>query len=71
MVKKKSGRGGRREGAGRKVGSDGPAVIVTASVPGSLVARLDALAEAEGWNRSRAITEAIRAVLARKKSRRN
>jgi metal-responsive CopG/Arc/MetJ family transcriptional regulator len=40
---------------------------LVASVPESLVAGLDMLAESEGWNRSRAVTEAIRGLLKRKK----
>ena len=40
------------------------------SVPESLLDRLDAYVEArEGWNRSKAVAEAIRGLLARKKSR--
>jgi len=62
--KKKSTRGGKREGAGRKVANpEGPTKVVTASVPESLADRLDALAEKRGWNRSQAITEAIRGLL--------
>lgn len=68
---KKAKRGGAREGAGRPVSKDGARVVVSASVPEDLVAALDELAESEGWNRSRAVTEAIRAVLARKKTRRS
>ena len=67
--KKSSGRGGAREGAGRPVGDEGKAIVVAASVPESLVAGLDAYAEAQGWGRSKAVTEAIRALLARKPSR--
>lgn len=65
--KKQAGRGGAREGAGRPPSADGKAVVVTASVPESLVTRLDALAESEGWGRSKAVTEAIRGMLARKR----
>jgi post-segregation antitoxin (ccd killing protein) len=64
---KKSTRGGKREGAGRPVGEEGRAVTIVASVPETLVDGLDERAHAEGWNRSRAITEAIRALLKRKK----
>lgn len=60
MAKKKPQRGGARKGAGRKVGPDGPSVVVAASVPETLVERLDAHAKQEGWNRSQAVTEAIR-----------
>jgi hypothetical protein len=60
----KSNRGGKRPGAGRKVASpDGPAVVVTASVSAGLVRELDALSEREGWNRSNAVTEAVRRLL--------
>jgi len=68
MVKKKQ-HGGKRKGAGRKPSPEGKAVLVTASVPESLVEGLDSVAESEGWNRSQAVTEAIRGLLARKKSR--
>ena len=64
MAKKQHG--GKRAGSGRKPGAEGPAVIVTASVPESLVAGLDRVAESEGWNRSKAVTEAIRGLLKRK-----
>jgi hypothetical protein len=67
MAKKKAAHGGARPGAGRKPSAEGPAVTVVASVPQSLVERLDALAEAEGWGRSKAVTEAIRGLLKRKK----
>jgi len=67
---KKKGRGGRRKGAGRKPANpEGKTVIVAASVPGELVEQLDGLAEEWGWNRSRAITEAIRALLDAKHGR--
>jgi predicted DCC family thiol-disulfide oxidoreductase YuxK len=63
MAKKKK-HGGKREGAGRKVASpDGKAMVIAASVPDSLVERLDGLAEKRGWNRSQAIAEAIRRLL--------
>jgi Ribbon-helix-helix protein, copG family len=39
---------------------EGPTVNISASVPSGLVERLDRLAEKQGWNRSAAITEAIR-----------
>jgi len=61
MAKKKTPQhGGARKGAGRKVGPDGPSVIVAASVPEALVERLDAHAKQNGLNRSQAVTEAIR-----------
>ena len=64
---KKSTRGGKREGAGRPVGEEGRAVTIVASVPESLATGLDERAQAEGWSRSRAVAEAIRALLKRKK----
>jgi hypothetical protein len=64
-MSKKSQHGGRREGAGRKVSNpEGPTKIVAASVPASLVDQLDEEASKRGWNRSEAITEAIRRLLA-------
>jgi metal-responsive CopG/Arc/MetJ family transcriptional regulator len=42
---------------------EGPTKVVAASVPESLVADLDALAERKGWGRSQAVTEAIRGLL--------
>jgi hypothetical protein len=42
MAKKKAQHGGKREGAGRKPGPDGPAVTMAVSVPESLLERLDA-----------------------------
>lgn len=67
MAKKKK-QGGKREGAGRPLEykDEGKAVVVTASVPGELVQRLDAVAEKEGWNRSRAVTEAIRGLVSKR-----
>jgi hypothetical protein len=64
----KSQHGGKREGAGRKTAhpEEGPTVNISASVPSGLVDRLDALAKKRGWNRSAAITEAIRGLLGRK-----
>jgi|tagenome__1003787_1003787.scaffolds.fasta_scaffold20131244_2 hypothetical protein len=63
---KKSKRGGKREGAGRPVNEEGRAVTIVASVPESLAAGLDERAQAEGWSRSRAVAESIRALLKRK-----
>jgi Arc/MetJ-type ribon-helix-helix transcriptional regulator len=58
--------GGRRPGAGRKLASpEGKATAIGVSVPQTLVERLDALAETKGWNRSEAVTRAIRGLLAR------
>jgi len=67
MAKKKQ-RGGRREGAGRKVSPEGRAVVVVASIPCGLVEQLDALAEKRGWNRSQAVTEAVRGLLKKRSS---
>jgi hypothetical protein len=64
---KKAKRGGAREGAGRPISEEGPAVTMVASVPESLAKGLDERAAAEGWSRSKAIQEAIRALLKRKK----
>ena len=66
MAKKKQ-RGGKREGAGRKLANpdEGPTLSIAASVPGSLVERLDSLAGQKGWNRSEAVTQAIRGLLAK------
>jgi hypothetical protein len=68
MAKKKvPEHGGAREGAGRKVGPEGPTVVVAASIPESLVQQLDELAEKNGWKRSQAITEAVRRLLKAKR----
>jgi len=56
--------GGHRKGAGRKPANpEGKTVTIAASVPGELVDKLDAVAEQNNWNRSQAITEAIRGLL--------
>ena len=67
MAKKKSGRGGKREGAGRPVGADGHVISITVCIPDSIVMGLAALCEKEGWNRSEGVTEAIRRLLKRKR----
>jgi hypothetical protein len=67
MAKKKPQRGGAREGAGRKVSPEGPAVVVAVSVPKSLADALDAYVEAQGVTKSAAVVEAIRGLLKRKK----
>jgi hypothetical protein len=64
---KKKQHGGKREGAGRKPGPEGPTVTVVATVPETLVEALNALAEQKGWNRSRAVTEAIRRLVSAKR----
>jgi metal-responsive CopG/Arc/MetJ family transcriptional regulator len=66
MPRKKQ-HGGRRKGAGRKPSPEGKTVIVTASVPGELAEKLDALAARNGWSRSRAVTAAIRGLVANKR----
>jgi hypothetical protein len=64
MAKKKKGRGGARDGAGRKpVNPEGKTVVLAASVPGELADQLDNLAKERGWNRSKAVTEAIRGLV--------
>ena len=69
MAKKQHG--GRRPGSGRKpVHLEGVTVTVAAKVPVVLVKRLDAVAEKREWNRSEAITEAIRGLLKRHERRR-
>lgn len=68
--KKTSNLGGARPGAGRKVANpEGPTVTTAFSIPQSLLDRLDALANAKGWSKSQAVTEAIRGLLKRSKSR--
>jgi len=67
MAKKKP-HGGSRPGAGRKPSNpEGRTVTVAVTIPETLVERLDAYAERKGWNRSAAVTEAIRGLLATKK----
>jgi len=70
MAKKKPAHGGARKGAGRPANPEGHAVTLVVSVPSSLVEGLDELAAEEGWSRSKSVSEAIRALLARKKNRR-
>jgi hypothetical protein len=65
-----SPRGGSRKGAGRKPGPDGPTILVTVSVPESLMCQLDACAEQEGWNRSAAVTESIKRLVKAKARKR-
>lgn len=69
MAKKKL-HGGKRKGAGRKLAyAEGRTMPVAASVPSELVEQLDGLAKDQGWNRSQAITEAIRGLLDAKHGR--
>lgn len=59
--------GGRRPGAGRKPAApEGATVLVTVSVPGGLMENLDAMAGQKGWNRSEAVSEAIRRLVKRR-----
>jgi hypothetical protein len=68
MAKKKAGgRGGARPGAGRKVGPEGPAVMVSVSLPKSLADALDAYVEAGGVSKSAAVADALRVWLKRRK----
>jgi hypothetical protein len=67
MAKKKK-HGGKRPGSGRPLSNpEGATIVMAATVPGSLVAELDALSEENGWNRSEAVTTAIRELLANAK----
>jgi hypothetical protein len=59
--------GGARKGAGRKPSADGPTIVVAASIPETLVERLDELAAEKGWNRSKAVTEAVRRLVKSKR----
>lgn len=65
MAKKKL-HGGKRKGAGRKPGPDGPTIMVAVTVPESLVAQLDAIAKPNDWSRSEAVTRAIRGFVGRR-----
>jgi len=61
---KKLKHGGKRPGSGRKpVHPEGPTAVLAVSVPAALIELLDLLAEERGWNRSEAVTEAIRELL--------
>ena len=68
MAKKKQ-HGGKRPGAGRPVSPEGRTVTLAVSVPEALVEGVDRVAKSEGWSRSKTVAEAIRGLLARKKSR--
>ena len=60
--------GGARKGAGRKPSNpEGRTKVVAASIPEGLVTQLDALAEQRGWNRSEAVTEAVRRLVKSKR----
>ena len=64
---KKTAHGGKRKGAGRKADNpEGKTTVIAATVPEKLVNKLDRYAKSKEWNRSRAITEAIRLLLKNK-----
>jgi hypothetical protein len=63
---KKAQHGGKRKGAGRPPKVDGKTVVIAASVPEDLAGDLDNFAKAKSWSRSKAVTEALRALLKRK-----
>jgi hypothetical protein len=65
----KAQHGGKRPGAGRKVANpdEGRTVTMAVSVPETLLANLDALATERAWNRSEAVTEAIRRLVKAKR----
>jgi hypothetical protein len=63
---KKNEHGGKRRGAGRKPGPDGPTMMVTVSVPVSFVELIDSIAAKNGWGRSQTVTEAIRAFVGKR-----
>ena len=70
MGKKKT-HGGSRKGAGRKLANpEGATKTIAASVPEALVEQLDDFAEKKGWNRSQAITQAIRKLVGRSAKKR-
>jgi hypothetical protein len=66
MAKKKK-HGGKRPGSGRPVNPEGRTIAVTVTIPEGLVNGLKAMAKAEGWSKSKAVSEAIRELLKRKK----
>jgi hypothetical protein len=59
--------GGSRPGAGRKPGPEGRTTTLAVSVPESLIAQLDEFAGQRSWNRSKAVTEAIRRLVKAKR----
>jgi metal-responsive CopG/Arc/MetJ family transcriptional regulator len=63
---KKAQHGGKRKGAGRPPKEGVKTVVIAASVPETLAGDLDGFAQAKGWSRSKAVTEAIRGLLKRK-----
>jgi len=61
---KKAAWGGRRPGAGRPAANpEGQTEFIGATIPATLVAELDALAAEREWNRSQAVTEAVRRLI--------
>ena len=65
---KKNIHGGARKGAGRKpTNPEGKTVTVTATIPKALKDALDKFAAQKDWNRSQAVTEAIRRLVSAKK----
>jgi Ribbon-helix-helix protein, copG family len=66
MAKKKK-HGGKRPGSGRPVSPEGRTIAVTVTIPEGLVNGLKAMAKSEGWSKSKAVSEAIRELLKRKK----
>jgi hypothetical protein len=66
MAKKMAQHGGARKGAGRPPKAEGRTVVIAASVPEDLAGEVDAFAEAQGWSRSKVVTEALRGLLKRK-----
>jgi hypothetical protein len=66
MAKKKQ-HGGARENSGREpINPEGITDRMTVTVPESLIKQLDAIAMRSKWNRSKAVTEAIRAYVAKR-----
>ena len=67
MAKKKQ-HGGKREGSGRKqLNPEGRTVTAAFAVPQGLLDQLDAIATRNSSSRSRLVTEAIRAYVAKPK----
>lgn len=64
---KKAQHGGKRVGAGRPPKEDGKTVVIAASVPEDVASGLDDYAKAQGVSRSKAVTEALRGLLKRKR----
>jgi hypothetical protein len=66
MAKKQHG--GKRDGAGRPVGPEGPKVAVTGTIPESLAQSLDAYAAEQQITRSEALTQAVRKLVGKRKA---